>query len=517
MTKKFLIAAGVFASGFLLFLLQAQAAPIDGSQSKVENSCISPIPHFVQQDCSYDGSHPVRHIGFADLDNKWIGPLDGASYYNTGEAALPCVPGPEDTAPPGEPRDPPLEPGDCGFDSDLPQHRLGLSGDLVVNGAGGGATISGTIVIGAGTRHWPCSQSQECNESWDSVTHTLDATEVDSAATNSAGGYDYEIATKGVVPVLEPCVPYIAGPGIFPDGPFGCPSGGNFANQLFPSVTPAIPYAPLFPWQNTGIVPGFPPGSSGPLQANGGLATFEGGGTCSIMFGPPAQGSKDACEFFGGTWTGDPNIGATTTAVAAGYVCEDSGIADPGTGGMTPCQLGNSAAGLGQGGTFGYENLQLAVSTNAAGGIISVRGMYTHEYDTLGAEGFPTIIHPESWDGGVLEASGFIADVKNINVKVDSRGVVPVTIVPSDGLDVSCIDQTTLLLGPGEFFTASTLGSESHLDDPHVSQGKQLKVHFRSEDSDLRCGLNQVRLRGVCDGVPFVTSVAINGGGKACN
>ena len=34
--------------------------------------------------------------------------------------------------------------------------------------------------------------------------------------------------------------------------------------------------------------------------------------------------------------------------------------------------------------------------------------------------------------------------------------------------------------------------------------------------SDLRCGLNQVKLRGTCDGVAFVTAVEVNGIGKAC-
>jgi hypothetical protein len=503
MTKKILIAAGGLASGFLLFVLQAQAAPIDGSQSKLENSSISPIPHFVQQDMSYDGSHPVRHIGFADLSTKWIGPTEGAGYYNPGEAPIPCA----DT-----------ETSPCGTDSP-PQARLGLSGDMVVTGAGSGASISGTITIAAGERHWSCSQSSECNESWDSVTHTLASTVVDSASgPNAAGGFDYEIASKGVVPLLEPCVPYIAGSGIFPNGPFNCPQGGNFANQLFPSTTASIAYAPLFAWQNTGIAFGFPPGSTGPLQANGGLATFEGGGVCSIMFGPPAQGSKDACEFFGGTWTGNPNIGATTTAVATGYACEDSGEADSGTGGITPCNLGTSSSGLGQGGTFGYENLQLAVSTNAAGGIISVRGMYTHEYDTLPALGFPTIIHPDSWDGGVLEMSGFVAVSKgsddNNAIQIDKKNILPITITGNADLDVHCIDPSSLAFGPGEFFTEETLGGLKH-PRGHMN-GNTFTGHFPSEDADLRCGVNDVRLRGMCSGVPFVTSVRVMGVGKAC-
>jgi hypothetical protein len=160
----------------------------------------------------------------------------------------------------------------------------------------------------------------------------------------------------------------------------------------------------------------------------------------------------------------------------------------------------------------------LAVSTNAVGAIISVTGMYTQEFDTL--PGFPAFsADPDSWSGGVLEMSGFVAQSKNgagnSNIQIDKKNILPITITGNDDLNVSCIDPASLLLGPGEFYTLSTLGGLKHVGG-HLA-GNTFDGHFPSEDADLRCGLNQVRLRGTCDGVPFVTSVEVNGIGKACD
>jgi hypothetical protein len=203
-----------------------------------------------------------------------------------------------------------------------------------------------------------------------------------------------------------------------------------------------------------------------------------------------------------------------TIATVSGYACEDPARLDT-------CTAGTAESGLGLGGDFGYENLLLSVSTNAAGGIISVSGIYTQEYCTLGGGPPFNVPCPESWDGGTFTASGFTAETKgNNNIQIDRRNSVPVTITAGPDLDTNCIDQNTLRLGPGLVYTQEVLAPETHLDageDPHETNGKTLTAHFRSEEADLSCGVSQVKLRGMCDGVPFTTAVTVNGTGKACN
>ena len=45
---------------------------------------------------------------------------------------------------------------------------------------------------------------------------------------------------------------------------------------------------------------------------------------------------------------------------------------------------------------------------------------------------------------------------------------------------------------------------------------KDLVAHFASNESALQCGMDEVKLNGVSDGVAFSTTVTVNGIGKAC-
>ncbi|MFW2404295.1 MAG: hypothetical protein ACN4GT_05965 [Gammaproteobacteria bacterium] len=459
-----LIAVGVFG-----FVTMSNAAPIFGSQSKVENGCISPIPFFVGQDCSYDGSNPLL---FYTDGPTYIGPIAAESYYLPGESA-----GGE-----GDPK------------------RLGISGDLVVDGAG---TISGTITIAAGERISACSQSDSCTETWDAINHTIPATAATSAGVNSAGGMDYTYSSIGYPVPLEPCVPYF-----FPAGGGLCDwnvgrDGFNFAAQLFPSVTPSIPFAGGA-WktnQLTGCTPG--QHGCGPLTDTPGVTTLEGG------FSPFQR-----------------NDGIQTTATMVNYSCVPNGPAGDCNGNVT---FGASEIVDPPGpprppgwteGNPAYENLHLKVSTNAAGTIIACEAVWVQEYSLISF----IQTQPGSWGGGTLNCSGIKALARGAegpaDIQIDKKNILGVVIYGDAGFDVTTIDPASLQLGPGEFTLAPTTGglkhAGGHIADTNGDGFDDLTGHFPSDESDVRCGLNNTPLRGTSDGVPFVVDVLTNGIGKAC-
>jgi hypothetical protein len=404
------------------------------------------------------------------------------------------------------------------------------------------------MVIAAGSRTWSCRQFEECNEGWDSVEHTFSAV-VSSAADNSAGGFDYLIASRGMPGLLLPCTPTVI-PGVptFPGMPpffnssFGCDQtnggdiGFNFANQLFPSVTTSNPGGSA--WQGTGrhaapIWTGtMGPFSGGPIVANNGIATFEGGGACSLFGNPfpifvPGFDNFGGCQLFTGglgVWVGNPNLGTTTTAVVDGYTCADNGPFTNPDNTIDPpiCDEGTSSSGRGLGGSFELENMLLAISTNSTGAIISIGGFAVNEYCILnGAFTFPC---DDSWDAGTFIGSGISAASAQspATVNVDKRGGAPIVIFGSADIDVSKIDPASLQLGPGEFYflggaQRGGLKHNGHIGDENSDNYDDLLGHYVISDSDLACGTNIVPLLGEYDGVPFTTSVEITGVGKNCD
>ena len=351
----------------------------------------------------------------------------------------------------------------------------------VTGNSGAGDVISATLTLAAGERLGPCGQGGDCTESWSGITHTISAA-ADRAVANAAGGFTYEVAANVFPARLEPCVPYTLGPPSPPAPPnpgnqlpFGCnpptvvAQGWNFANQLFPTVTasPNFPFFAATAWQAQ-------------APSGEGIASFEGG-------------------------RGNRNIGTSSSAVATGYTCSGP-------------DCGGSNAMLPNGGGFGYENVLLKVDTNAAGGVISAEMAMTHEYFLV----VPVL--GDSWDGNWVDMSGFVAVAKpggSPDVQIDKKNPLSVVIYGADNLDVNSIDIDSLQLGPGLFYTQETYGGEihekAHIGDQDGDGHDDLTAHFASNESDLRCGINEVKLNGVSDGVAFTTTVTQNGIGKACD
>lgn len=164
---KNLVSTGVAAIALGL-AAQAQAASFEiiGSTAANENSCLSPVPFFIGDDCSYDASNPT---GAA---SQWAGPYIGNGYY---------------VANPG------ANLGD-------PANRAGIpiSGILTIDGAGPGALISMTFTMGPAFRQYDTGTVGLAVETWDSITHTV-APSAAAAAANDLGGFTY---TLGIIPGL---------------------------------------------------------------------------------------------------------------------------------------------------------------------------------------------------------------------------------------------------------------------------------------------------------------------------
>jgi hypothetical protein len=320
---------------------------------------------------------------------------------------------------------------------------------------------------------------------------------------NTANGMTYEYSSLGMPGPLDPCVPYF-----FPAGGGNCDwaigrDGFNFAAQLFPSVTPSIPYAGGS-WKTNQLT--FCVGGQhgcGPITNTSGVHTLEGG--------------------FAGFQRND---GIQTTATMVNYNCVPGIIDGDCNGNVTfgADQIPNlPGPPLPPGWTEGnpaYENLHMKVSTNDLGAIIACEAIWTQEYSLISF----ISSQPGSWGGGTLTCSGIRAEAKpnsgTPNIQIDKKNTLPVTIFGSATFHVSTIPYSSLQLGPGEFTLAPTLGGTTHpghdLEDTNGDTYPDLVAHFASNESDLRCGENQTSLRGTSDGVPFVVSLLIKGIGKAC-
>ena len=436
------------------FTFQAQAA-LTGTVDSEDNGCISVFPFFIGFDCSYNDSNAIP-IGAPGIPS-YIGPVAAGSYNTPGGfVANPAV-----TA------------------------RLPITMDLTVTGAGIGATLSGSIVIGAGERAHGCNQSPvppPCLETWTSITHTLAPAAMNIAVVNGAGGFDYEMTTFGVPGRLAPCLNL----GFFPficTG-FGGITGVNFSLTPFPSPTASLFFIPGTAW------------------------TY------------PVAGLDIATIGFAPAFT--KNIGTTTTAVVAGRTCSGgTGLQCPniagfgGTGGLITNSFFNGAVGKFTS-TPGLENLQCKVSTNATGAVINAVCAYANEYDTLSF--FPFIPHPDSWSGGFMTSSAIRAAVRNggnNDVKVDGKNVLPITIYGSASFDVTTIDAPGLTFGHAAIVASPS--SPPTVADKDGDGEADLTAHFRTKEADLRCGERLPTLHGTSTSFgSFDLAIAVTGEGKAC-
>lgn len=238
-----LAALGAIVAGALGLALGAQAqttVDITGAHDKAENSCSQIFYLFGGLDCTYTKQRDAG--AFAG----WSGPGFGASYYAVGSA-----------------QDDPAYVPSVGDDGDI---QPTITGTLILNGSGAGATIEGTIVVGSAARNIATGASTRAVERWDTITHTLAATAVDSATANGDGGFDYIIGVNG-----EP-------------------------GSLCLTSDPTLCFA----------------------QDDGANTTAGPAGYWNNEI-PPTVGIERA------TTTGgpNPNIGATTTGVLGGYSCSD--------------------------------------------------------------------------------------------------------------------------------------------------------------------------------------------------
>jgi hypothetical protein len=370
-----------------------------------------------------------------------------------------------------------FEPGDISDPSDInlpiPRKSLLISGDLTVDQAG---SLSGFIDIAAGSRLAACGQGCESWESWDNIRHTVPASAPVTVSANLAGGNDYQYSTIGQPVLLTPCPP---GPPCF---------GGNFSGETFPSSTASIsiPGNPLIAWaQNLA--------QDGPLVPTPGLSRAEG-------FPVP---------FF-------QNIGIQTSAVVTNYNCIGEVFGSPNP---SAC----ASAITYEGGTSAqYDNMHVAISTNAAGTIISGQAVFAHEYGAIlpVIPGFPGAapFFSDSWTGGTFTFSNIEVQVRGgegAKIQIDKKNILTVVILGSAGFDVTTIDPASLQFGTASV-TSGPVHDGGHIADVTGDGFADLTGHYASDLSDLRCGERTAFLSGTSGGIAFSLPVRYEGIGKAC-
>lgn len=166
------------------------------------------------------------------------------------------------------------QPGDA-------KQRTPVTGTLTIDDAGTPAdgsddTISGTLVLGAAARNVTTGNNDFALERWTSITHTMAPTPVSFATPNPGGGFTYIIGSKGM------------------------PTPRVLRTAANPAQC----------WPSDDV-----PGSLGTVGWWSGPAT-----------GPDRVGPEGSDVF--GAPSGIGNKGAQTTAVIAGWSCEDDVIGD---------------------------------------------------------------------------------------------------------------------------------------------------------------------------------------------
>jgi hypothetical protein len=157
---------------------------VTGNQSAVDAACVAPIPFFNGEDCSYNETDPT---GFAPGPGVWAGPTVAAWYYLPGQS-----PGVDSPPSAGDPAD-----------------ELSLTGTITIDDKDSvdcaDDTITGEVILGAGTRAFGGGQGAFGEESWGDgdIKFPWAETGVDTGAANVGGGCDYVIASAGYPPRIE--------------------------------------------------------------------------------------------------------------------------------------------------------------------------------------------------------------------------------------------------------------------------------------------------------------------------
>ncbi len=301
--KKFarIAVLGLLAASAVTLPAQAQVAvDFTGTHGITEGACTQINKLFGTFDCTYGGTNLVGTPG------GWSGPSLGGSYYAAGSVG-------DSTAYAPVPGDGKLAPT--------------ITGQFVITGTGGTATVAGTIIVGPAVRNIATGQATRAVQRWTSITHTLAATPVSTAVANGAGGFDYVIGSRGVPAQI-------------------CLAGGGACFGLHESGADTVA-GPVNSWGVAGV--------AGTKPAVG-ITSME------WVAGAGATGTTD-----------QTNVGATTTGVIAGASCESNDTTVP-----LDCIAGATLWGIGE--DAGFDNLIMAFSTNAAGDITSGRAYWTQDY-----------------------------------------------------------------------------------------------------------------------------------------
>lgn len=398
----------------------------------------------------------------SDRERNWLGPLANQMYYNIGDSpqAYGVYPAVGDT-----------------------KVELDLSGQISIDNQdtpdGSDDLISGVIVIEEGTRNVLTGNgnASRVEESWSSLTQTLASTPVDSATPNDVGGFDYVIATRGMPEILQPI---------------------GLNNEAYPSEIASSPIA------SPAVSGWFAPDSEGRS-----VATFE----CDPESPTPILATwnirRNRLKLSSplGAECADPNlqnIGATTTGVFTDWTCENSdGDACPNNAAILGAPISNA----------GYQNLLIAISTDADGYIVSSNAFYTNEYQVLQfLFGFQTPY--EAWDGGILTMAGIVqegsvkvrpcGDSPNINIK--SRGKISVVLYSNANLDATQV--TNITFGPA---TIGIAHKAPHIKDMNDDGLEDLVMHFVQKETGISCGDTSAVLNAeTSDGIPFSATATIN-------
>ena len=374
-----LIRAFLTALLLSLFVSVAWAVPtttdIEGEISAAENTCVSPAQFFqfeYFQLCSYSGGVDIAGVLAQPLPperRNWMGPLDSGGFYEPGTLQSPRTQG-----------------GFSGSDPNDGKKNLPFTGQLVIEDFGtpgdpADDRISGTLILEAFERGVNTNDGWAV-ETWDSITHTIPATQVSSATANAFGGFDYVIGSEGY-PFL---ITSAAGP--------------------FPSEAPSI-------ISDSSIPPDF---NAWEVSAGGNI-TLQPYQAPPLPAPPPH--SVEIVTYAPGAAGGgnvEPNIGVRTSVVTENFTCE-SGDADS-TPDMTnpdPPELPtliddcNPDPAIGAGSTWAvsgaeFDNLILSVSTNASNKVIAAEAFYVVEYKiaALFLNKQNGVDLPGSWVGGRL-------------------------------------------------------------------------------------------------------------------
>lgn len=336
-----LCAVALYCASLILTALptysEIRTTPVSGTfNNSQENACIHVSTFYFLTDCFY----ARQNEQLAGQSLPWTGPTVNPVYYAVdSEHAVPAyvpVPGDDRIAPPMS--------GTVTIDDRGTPDGMDdtIEAELQVGPAARSVVVNVNELVGG-----PAGAPPRAVMKWSSIDHVMQATQVDEAMPNDAGGFDYVIASKGFPRLLCRV-----------EDPDDC----------FPSALAGL--------------------------------TVDGQAAEGTWDGPSPVGLTRDTAMAG-------NIGASTTAVMHDRACNDnrgdvtcpnhnvvwSASEEP------PPGTRNLSEGP------GLDNLLLKITTGGDGRVLSLQGFWTNEYRI--AAGPPTFQVPEghnnSWQGGYMQ------------------------------------------------------------------------------------------------------------------